>query len=60
MTGVNLLARRGPRNRSAMGTVANLAAKSAQNSRLEQADMFVTNACNSIMQVGWCDACRLV
>ena len=50
MTGANLLARRGPRNRSAFGAIANVAAGAAQNSRLEQADMFVTQACNSIMQ----------
>lgn len=51
MTGANLIARRrGPRNRSAFGAIANVAAGAAQNSRLEQADMFVTQACNCITQ----------
>lgn len=51
MTGANMMARRrGPRNRSAFGAIANVAAGAAQNSRLEQADMFVTQACNSITQ----------
>lgn len=48
MTGANMMARRGPRNRSAFGAIANIAAGAAQNSRLETADMFVTQACNNI------------